>query len=252
MTSTSRLLGLALLVAGATPAALAQQPAAPAPTPTEVRLAICVLQPTQGNTCRGVVRFQQVEGGVRITVEITGLPPSTKHGFHVHERGDISAPDGSSCGGHYNPEGHGHAGPQHAKRHAGDLGNVDADAQGVAKYEVTLANLTLAGPRNAIIGRSLVLHAQADDLSSQPAGNAGARIAVGVIGVAADTTPPTVTVLSPREGSRVNRNPVNVVVQAQDDQGVAGVTINGAAATPDGSGPGRWNCLLYTSPSPRD
>lgn len=205
-----------------------------------LRLATCTLAPTAGNQCRGVIRFQQVQGGVRVTGEITGLPPNTKHGFHIHELGDVSAADGTSAGGHYNPGGHPHAHPGATQRHAGDLGNVEADAQGRARYEATIAGLTIAGAQHPILGRSLVLHEKPDDLTTQPTGGAGARIAVGVIGVAADTTPPQVSVLAPKEGSRLNSNPVTVVVQVTDDIGVKGVTVNGVAATADPSAPGRW------------
>lgn len=236
--SSNRGLVLVLALAGL---ARAQQPAhqhAPA-APAEPRLAVCVLQPTQGNQARGVIRFVQVEGGVRVVGELTNLSPG-RHGFHIHELGDVSAPDGTSAGGHYNPGGHPHAGPAAPQRHAGDLGNVEADAQGRARYDATLQGLTIAGPRNAIIGRSLVLHEKPDDLTTQPSGGAGARIAVGVIGVAADTTAPTVTVVAPREGTKLNANPVTVVVEVTDDVGVQGVTINGAAATPDPAAPNRW------------
>lgn len=214
----------------------------PASSP-QVRLAVCHLQPTSGSRCRGTVRFQQVEGGVRVTAQVTGLTPGGKHGFHIHELGDLSAPDGTSAGGHFDPQGHPHAGPAAQRRHAGDLGNLEADAQGNARYEATLSGISVAG-QHMILGRSVVVHEKADDLTTQPTGGAGARIAVGVIGVAADTTPPTVKVLAPREGQKLNANPVNVVVEVQDDLGVAGVTIAGKAAAPDPSGPGRWRLAL--------
>jgi Cu-Zn family superoxide dismutase len=128
------------------------------------------------------VRFEQVAGGVRITAQIEGLPVGN-HGFHIHEFGDCSAPDGTSAGGHFNPAGAPHAGPTAVERHAGDLGNITADAQGLATYDRVDHVVQLAGIRG-VIGRSVIVHAAPDDLSSQPTGNAGPRLACGVIGVA--------------------------------------------------------------------
>lgn len=148
-----------------------------------VTRAIAVVHPTQGNTCAGTVTFTQVPQGVKVVAKISGLTPNQQHAFHVHEFGDSSATDGTSAGGHYNPEGHDHGLPDQAHRHAGDLGNLSADAAGNAHYEVTVDNITIAGMTNPIIGRSVIIHAKPDD-GGQPVGNAGARIGCGVIGVA--------------------------------------------------------------------
>lgn len=145
--------------------------------------AVAVIHPTEGNTCAGVVRFSQTPNGVRVTAEISGLTPGAKHGFHIHELGDATSPDGKSMGGHYNPGGHDHAGPDKPMRHAGDLGNLQADDAGNATYDRTLANISVADLENPIVGRGVVIHAGEDDLSSQPTGAAGARIGRGVIGV---------------------------------------------------------------------
>ena len=112
-----------------------------------------------------------------------GLTPGQKHAFHVHQFGECSAPDGMSAGGHYNPEGHQHGLPDSENRHAGDLGNVQADEQGKAHYEITVTNISIMGAKNPIIGRGVIVHAKVDD-GDQPVGNAGARNACGVIGVA--------------------------------------------------------------------
>lgn len=103
--------------------------------------------------------------------------------MHIHQWGDITAADGTATGGHYNPEGHDHGLPNGGDRHAGDFGNVKADANGVAKFDQTFDNISIAGMKNPIIGRGLIVHADPDD-GSQPTGNAGARIAQAVIGIA--------------------------------------------------------------------
>jgi len=155
-----------------------------AASPPEISPGVAVLRPTEGNIARGVVRFTKVEGGVRIVAKIQGLKPG-KHGFHIHEFGDCSAPDGTSAGGHYNPLGQAHAGPDAEKRHVGDLGNILADAGGFGTYDRVDKLLRVNGP-DSILGRAVVVHAGEDDYVSQPTGNAGARVACGVIGIAKD------------------------------------------------------------------
>jgi len=146
--------------------------------------AVAVVMPTAGNETSGVVRFEQTQRGVRITTNITGLKPNARHGFHIHEFGDATAADGTSAGGHYDPQGHPHALP-HTKmpRHAGDLGNLVANGCGKAIYDKTYPDLSIIGAANPVLGRSVIIHADPDD-GSQPTGNAGPRIAIGIIGVA--------------------------------------------------------------------
>jgi len=141
--------------------------------------AMCQLSPTQGNTAEGTVTFSKVKGGVRVIVEMKGLTPG-KHGFHIHEFGDCSAPDGTSAGGHYNPEKMEHAGPMDHSRHEGDLGNIVADENGNAHLDYVDTKIELKG-KNSIIGKSIIVHQNEDDLKTQPTGNAGPRIACGVI-----------------------------------------------------------------------
>jgi Cu-Zn family superoxide dismutase len=159
--------------------ALAQERQHAAP---EITKAVCVLTPTQGNTAAGSVTFTKQADGVLVEAHVTGLAPGSKHGFHIHEFGDISAADGASLGGHFNPAGHPHAAPDTGARHAGDLGNIEADAKGEANYKRVDKTVDLNGEQ-CILGRGVVVHAAPDDFS-QPTGNAGARVAVGVIGVA--------------------------------------------------------------------
>jgi Cu-Zn family superoxide dismutase len=139
---------------------------------------------------------------VQIVAEISGLKAKARHAFHIHEFGDVTGADGKTAGAHYNPEGHQHAGPDAAMRHAGDLGNVEADAKGRARYEKTLTGITIAGAKNPIVGRSVVIHAGEDDLTSQPSGNAGDRIGVGVIGIAKPAAPAAASAPAPAPGAK--------------------------------------------------
>jgi len=150
---------------------------------TAVPEAIAVLHPTAGQHCQGVVRFTQDGDSVKVVADLEGLNPGQKHAFHIHQYGDCSAPDGMSAGGHYDPEGHQHGLPPTENRHAGDLGNVEADSNGKAHYEITVSNVSILGPKNPIVGHAVIVHAKVDD-ASQPVGNAGGRIACGVIGIA--------------------------------------------------------------------
>jgi Cu-Zn family superoxide dismutase len=139
------------------------------------------ITPTQGNTCQGTVRFEaQKDGSVKVTANLTGLDANTVHGIHVHETGDCSAPDAMSAGGHYNPTQQPHALPPTEARHAGDLGNLTADAKGNAHYEITVNNISLSATGNSVLGRAVIVHAKPDD-GGQPTGNAGARVGCGVI-----------------------------------------------------------------------
>ena len=144
---------------------------------------VAVLSPTEGNQTTGVVTFKSVgKGQVEIEAQLTGLPPNSKHAIHIHQYGDLTSKDGKSAGDHYNPTHHPHALPDKENRHAGDFGNLESDQSGNANFKLTVDNISLAGRLNPIIGRGVVVHAKLDD-GSQPSGNAGDRMAVGVIGV---------------------------------------------------------------------
>ena len=147
-----------------------------------VTRAVCVLHPTEGHHVQGTVTFTQIGDQVKVVADVTGLSPGL-HGFHVHEYGDCTAANGTSAGGHFNPDHKPHGGPTDTERHVGDLGNITANAEGKAHFEWTDGLLALNGP-HSIIGRGIVVHAGQDDLKSQPSGNAGARVACGVIGIA--------------------------------------------------------------------
>ncbi len=147
--------------------------------------AIAVLVPTAGHTISGTVAFTPIAGGLHVHAHVEGLAPNSSHGFHIHQFGDLRSPDGMSAGGHYNPAGHAHGAPTAAEHHAGDLGNLTANATGVADLDLDLPGITVNDGPQQIAGRAVVVHIKDDDLTSQPVGNAGARIAVGVIGIAA-------------------------------------------------------------------
>ena len=136
-------------------------------------------QPSWGKPM-GDITFTQKGEKVHITGTITGLPPG-KHGIHIHEKGDLSAPDLMSTGGHYNPDKHIHGGPSTSPVHAGDFGNLEADTSGKATIDLTVDDITIGGAKNDILGKAVIIHAKEDDLKSQPAGAAGARVAGGVI-----------------------------------------------------------------------
>jgi Cu-Zn family superoxide dismutase len=170
------LISLSLIAVSARPQSPEERSSAPLK-------AIAVLHPTAGNKVGGTVTFTEEADGVRVQADITGLTPG-KHGFHVHEFGDCSAPDLTSVGGHFNPANKPHGGPDAAKRHVGDMGNVEADASGAAKLDYVDHEISLAHDQRSVIGRSVIVHAKADDLKSQPAGDSGTRIACGVIGIA--------------------------------------------------------------------
>lgn len=144
--------------------------------------AVAVMQPTAGNKATGTVHFTQMGNKVHVVATITGLNPNRMHAIHIHEAGDISAKDGTATGGHYNPEGHQHGLMNMPMRHAGDLGNLQSDSKGEAKLDIMVDNISVAGMKNPIIGRGVIIHAKQDD-GGQPTGNAGGRISQGVIGI---------------------------------------------------------------------
>ncbi len=142
--------------------------------------AVAILLATKGSKVEGRVTFTQTENGIHVRGEISGLKPG-EHGFHVHEFG-VWSPDGKAAGGHFNPAAQQHGEREASKRHIGDLGNIKANENGNAVIDFVDPHLTFDGP-HSIIGRGLVVHEKADDYG-QPVGNAGGRVAVGVIGVA--------------------------------------------------------------------
>ncbi|HEV8131599.1 MAG TPA: superoxide dismutase family protein [Acidobacteriota bacterium] len=138
------------------------------------------LKPTRGNNVTGTVTFHEMGDQVHVVADISGLKPG-KHGFHIHEKGDCSAPDATSAGAHFNPDSQPHGAPTAAAHHAGDFGNIEANASGNAHLETTVNFITVSDGPKSVVGRSVIVHAAPDDLTTQPTGNAGARLACGVI-----------------------------------------------------------------------
>lgn len=184
-------IGLALLLAacskeqpaGAPPTADAAPPAATEKATAEpASEAVAQIGPTQGNTVNGSLALSQSAEGVHITGSVQGLKPDADFGFHVHEKGDCSAPDGSSAGGHFNPTQAQHGNPASGAHHAGDMVNIHSNAEGIAQVETTAAGTTLHGDAGTdIMGKAIVVHESADDYTTQPSGNSGKRVACGVI-----------------------------------------------------------------------
>ncbi|MBK8524255.1 MAG: superoxide dismutase family protein [Betaproteobacteria bacterium] len=144
------------------------------------RTAEAALKPTQGNAASGTVSFRQEGGGVQVTARVSGLTPGA-HGFHIHDKGDCSAPDATSAGGHFNPTGKAHGHPDHADHHAGDMPQLMADAAGNATLSARLTGVGIGEGAGNIVGRGVIIHAAPDDFKTQPTGNSGARVACGVI-----------------------------------------------------------------------
>lgn len=143
--------------------------------------AVAVMEAKSGSRVSGTVMFEEIyEGTVRVSIDLAGVPEGV-HGFHVHEFGDCSAVDGTSAGGHFNPIGTPHAGPGDALRHAGDMGNVVAGPDETVKTTLTLTSFTLSPGPTSAAGKAIILHASRDDLTTQPTGAAGGRIACGII-----------------------------------------------------------------------
>ncbi|MFP4060141.1 MAG: superoxide dismutase family protein [Bacteroidales bacterium] len=145
--------------------------------------AFALLSPSSGSSVNGKARFTQVgEQTVNMVLEVENIDPG-KHAVHLHEKGDCSAPDATSAGEHWNPTGEKHgkreAGGQY---HKGDINNFMAEADSTAHFEVTIHGWTIGGADSTnIVGKAVIIHADADDFTSQPSGAAGARIACGVI-----------------------------------------------------------------------
>lgn len=136
-------------------------------------------QPLAAKPVEGMIRFAEMKDGTtRVTGEVKNLTPNSVHGFHIHEKGDCSSPDGMSAGAHFNPTGMMHGAAGHG--HLGDLPALQADAMGTAKVQYVSTEVKLNGA-NSVVGKAVIVHKDPDDIKAQPAGNSGARLACGVI-----------------------------------------------------------------------
>ena len=157
-------------------------PAAPPAAASTAREATVNLASASGSLVSGKLRIVPMGDGVHVRGEIGGLKPGDTRGFHIHEKGDCTAADASSAGGHFNPATQPHGRVGHGAHHAGDADNIVAGADGVARVDAHFSGVTLGGgAANDIAGRAVIVHATADDYATQPTGNAGARVACGVI-----------------------------------------------------------------------
>lgn len=159
-------------------------PPAPAPAPVsepETAVASAELTAREGLNLTGNVTFTQSGDTVTVEARVEGLDGAGEHGFHVHAIGDCSAPDFTSAGGHFNPNEGIHGGPEAPERHAGDLGNITIGEDGVGTLSLTTDLLSVRAGPNSVVGRAVILHEGTDDLVSQPTGDAGGRLACGVV-----------------------------------------------------------------------
>ena len=187
-----RTLGLAVAIAlmagcasSGTPTATAKPSSDNAPAKSTASRATVVLAPASGSLVSGTLTLVPMGDGVHMSGEVGGLKPGDTRGFHIHEKGDCSAADASTAGGHFNPAAQAHGRSGHGAHHAGDTDNIVANAKGVARIDAHVTGVTLGGGAgNDIAGRAVIVHAAADDYTTQPTGNAGARVACGVINVA--------------------------------------------------------------------
>ncbi|QQP95125.1 superoxide dismutase family protein [Lysobacter enzymogenes] len=158
-------------------------PASAGPKPVSTASsATVVLASASGSLVSGKLTLRPMGDGVHLTGEIGGLTPNSTHAIHIHEKGDCSAADATSAGGHFNPAAQPHGQVDHGAHHAGDMDNLVANADGVAKVDAHASGVTLGGGApNDVAGRAVIVHASPDDYKTQPTGNAGARLACGVI-----------------------------------------------------------------------
>ena len=186
-TTLRRLTGVSLVAAATALAACASKPAGDGGnnprTVASVQLSSAAggePQPNPQSPVQGTLNFSEVRGIVSVNGTITGLTPNARHAFHVHEKGDCSKPDFTSAGSHYNPTQQPHGAWDGAKHHVGDMPQLMSDAKGTATVSFNSDSMRLRGPET-IIGKAVIVHRDPDDVNAQPVGNAGPRLACGVI-----------------------------------------------------------------------
>jgi Cu-Zn family superoxide dismutase len=156
------------------------EPPAPPPPPAPKHATATMAGTAKFKAVKGTVEFKETDDGIEVTANIEGLKKGV-HGFHIHEKGDCSAPDAKSAGGHFNPSNHKHGAPDAAEHHEGDLGNITAEKDGKGTATITIKGVTLGDGDTSIVGKGFIIHAKADNFKTQPTGDAGDRVACGVI-----------------------------------------------------------------------
>lgn len=143
------------------------------------KAAVATLTPSATSGVTGIVTFSGGSTSVEVHALVSGLQPGSIHAFHVHDVGNCASADFLSAGDHFNPT-HKPHGAQDMPHHAGDMPSLMADPAGKIDARFTLEGVTLGGT-DGFVGHAVVLHASADNYEAQPSGNAGARVACGVI-----------------------------------------------------------------------
>ncbi len=156
------------------------EPAPPPPPPAPKHATANIVGTAKYKAVKGTVEFKETPDGIEVTANLEGLKKGD-HGFHIHEKGDCSAPDAMSAGGHFNPANHKHGAPDAEEHHEGDLGNITAEKDGKATKTFTLKDASLGEGDNSIVGKGFIIHAKVDDMKTQPTGNAGDRVGCGTI-----------------------------------------------------------------------
>jgi Cu-Zn family superoxide dismutase len=151
--------------------------AAPAPAGPRATAAI---EARSGSTLSGRAVFTQHGDTVHVVVDVVNAPEGV-HAVHLHEKGDCSAPDATSAGGHFNPMKMEHGSPDAPTHHAGDFGNMTVGGEGHGHLELDSTMLTVTAGDHSVVGHAVVVHAKEDDMHTQPTGNAGARLGCGVV-----------------------------------------------------------------------
>lgn len=180
-------------------------PPPPEPETVSLETATATLQGAPTDTdFKGTITFTPEGSGVKVVAHLEGVDTDGMHGFHVHETGECTHGEGAkhftSAGGHFNPAGADHACPPTDPRHAGDLGNIEVKG-GTGHLEESSTLLSLSGP-NSVVGKAIILHAKADDCKTQPTGDAGDRLACGVVTLSGTETAGTTSDAAPSSGQQ--------------------------------------------------
>lgn len=153
----------------------------PTAASTAGKKAIAKIDPKSGSELLGVAVFKEEAGQITLVIDLSKAPAG-KHAAHLHEKGDCSAPDGTSAGAHWNPTTEAHGKWGHGAHHLGDIGNIEVGEDKAGRITLTTDKWSIGtGATNDIVGKAVIVHAVEDDFTTQPTGNAGGRIGCGVV-----------------------------------------------------------------------